>query len=96
MPHVTIYALCRSSGVLCRKSARADVTNADLPKPTDQMPIRIEKRCSSRVIGWGCLTHTHTPARGRWRNSPAAARRRAAAGAAGASFSRLGEGSTGS
>ena len=45
MPHVTIYALCRSSGVLCRKGARADVTNADLPKPTDQMPIRIEKRC---------------------------------------------------
>ena len=45
MPHVTIYALCRSSSVLCRKGARADVTNADLPKPTDQMPIRIEKRC---------------------------------------------------
>ena len=43
MPHVTIYALCRSSGVLCRKGARADVTNADLPKLTDQMPIRIEK-----------------------------------------------------
>ena len=47
MPHVTIYALCRSSGVLCRKGARADVTNADLPKPTDQMPIRIEKRCTA-------------------------------------------------
>ena len=32
---------------ICRKGARADVTNADLPKPTDQMPIRIEKRCMS-------------------------------------------------
>ena len=37
------YALCQSSGVLCRKSTRADVTNADVPKLTEQLPIWIEK-----------------------------------------------------
>ena len=61
MPHVTIYALCRSSSVLCRKGARADVTNADLPKPTDQMPIRIEKRCSGKLT-----EHTDTRRLGTW------------------------------
>ena len=44
--------LCRSSGVLCRKSARADVTSADLPKPTDQMPIRIEKKVYYVAYHW--------------------------------------------